>query len=92
MYEIESFFTKASSVSPKSRVENGRNQFLQAKTMADKRRILTNLNETVFGGMLPDFLLTYRAKTGNYLVKIEHNNDQLTQSFKIQKDPYTDNE
>ena len=92
LYEIESFFTKASSVSPKSRVENGRNQFLQAKTMADKRRILTNLNETVFGGMLPDFLLTYRAKTGNYLVKIEHNNDQLTQSFKIQKDPYTDNE
>jgi hypothetical protein len=89
---IETFFTKAASVSPKSRVDNGRNQFLQAKTSADKRRILTNLNENVFGGILPESLLTARAKVGNYFIKLEYQNTQVTQSFKIVKDPFGENE
>ncbi len=86
---LQNLFEKAAAVSVKSRVENGKNQFNLAKTSFDKRRIMTNLNESVFGGILPKSLLLPRAEVGSYLVKIDLQGQSVTQSFSIQRDKIT---
>jgi len=86
---IQSLFEKAAAVSVKSRVESGKNQFNLAKTSFDKRRIMTNLNESIFGGILPKSLLLSRAEVGSYLVKIDLQGQSVTQSFSIFRDKIT---
>jgi predicted RNA-binding protein YlqC (UPF0109 family) len=86
---IQSLFEKAAAVSVKSRVETGKNQFNLAKTSYDKRRIMTNLNESIFGGILPKSILLPRAEVGSYLVKIELQGQSVTQSFSIFRDKIT---
>lgn len=88
---IEKLFTKALQLSSKSRVENGITQYRNANNTSEKRRILTNLNESVFGNILPSDLLVPKAGPGSYHLKINYGGYEVSQTISITEDPL-DNE
>jgi photosystem II stability/assembly factor-like uncharacterized protein len=86
--EILSIFEKAGQVSFTNKVKIGKTQFVNAKTTKDKKNVLTMLNQTVLGGLIPNHYLAERASLGSYQVSIVYKDLVLKQGIRIEKDNF----